>query len=148
MAGFKDATGKRWDLRITIGMLPALRTNGLNVVQALKNPEAFTQLDDPEALGRVLFLLCESQAEKSGISPEDFVNAIDGPAMFEALDGLMEAIADFSQRPTAAKEIKARLSATTQEMEAKAVETIKTMTFGSTDTAGSTVDLSASTPDR
>ena len=115
---FTDASGKTWELRLTIGLLPKLREAGFTVGD-LGGPNGWQALDDPEQLGRVLWLMVQPQAEKSGVTPEGFADGFDGPAIFAATDALMGAVADFTRPPTVAAALKTRLPAVREKAAAR-----------------------------
>lgn len=117
MATFKDRHGREWRVELTLGNLPHLRAAGFDVGKVVKNPDALDCLDDPETLGRVLWKFCEGQAEARKLTPEEFADGFDGPTVHAAGDAIVEALADFSQRPGVAKAIKDRLPAARAKLE-------------------------------
>lgn len=146
MAKFRDAEGREWELRITVGLLPKLREVGLNAARATEAFETVLKEGDPEKIGQWLWALCEEQAAKIGLAPESFAAGMDGPALFAAADAIAEALTDFSQRPTVAAKFKAKLSAVKTGAEAEAIRAVEAMSFGSNDSAGNSPDSPASTP--
>lgn len=109
MARFHDKQNREWEITITMGMLPKLREAGFNVGAIKNDAKQFAALDDPEMFGKVLWVLCGTQAEAKKITPEDFAEAFDGEAVFAAFDALMEALADFIHRPNVSRAIKIRM---------------------------------------
>lgn len=131
MAKFVDQLGREWVLKIDVPMLPRLREAGFNVGRAVRDPKELEALDDPELLGKVLWVLVEVQAAKASVDPEGFAAGFDGPTIFAAIDAFSEAIVDFSQRPAVATAIKAKLPAVIAKLEQAAVAKIEAMTSGS-----------------
>lgn len=117
MARFKDRTGEEWEIGFDLPMIPKVRAAGFDLNKIGRDPKELDALDDPEKLGAVLWELCEVQAEKRNLSPEQFAQRFDGPAIWAARDAVMEAIADFSQRPTVAAAIKTRLPGVMSKIE-------------------------------
>lgn len=107
MSKFKDAEGKDWDLRITVGHLRPLREDfGIDLRAALKEDDTtFAEaVGDPEKLGQILWVLLGPQAEKAGITPETFVMRFDGETVERAAVALVEAIVGFF-RPGAGEKV-------------------------------------------
>lgn len=117
MARFKDRTGEEWEIGFDLPIIPKVRAAGFDLNKIGKDAAELDVLDDPEKLGAVLWELCESQAEKRELSPEEFAKRFDGPAIWAARDAVMEAIADFSQRPAVAAAIKTRLPGKMNQIE-------------------------------
>jgi hypothetical protein len=143
MATFTDADGREWTLRITLGRVPKLREAGFDVDKLDDERAGFAALASPEPLGKVLWALCERQAEARTLTPEGFADGFDGPALFRAQDALMEAVADFTQRPTVAAAYKRRLAAANQATEGRAIAALAGT--GSSGSAGSSPASPAST---
>jgi len=154
MAKFTDALSRDWELRITMADLPRLRAAGFDVAAVLKDTKAFGALDDLEVLGRVLWTLCESTARQRGIEPEAFATGFDGPALSGALDAMVEAVTDFTQRPRMAQAMKSRLPAKFRQIEDRAIEQLEELMAttppptpsGSIASGGSSVAPPESTP--
>lgn len=146
MAKFTDALNRSWELRITVADLPRLRSVGLDLNAAIRDPKKFAPLNDPETVGRVLWVLCEAQADRAAITPEAFAAGFDGPALFAALDAFEEAVTDFSQPPTLASEIKARAPGVRAAQEAKAIRRLDKIISGLNDYAGNSPASPESTP--
>lgn len=111
MPKFKDAKDREWDLALNVGLLGKLRKEagfdlGKNTTAERLSETLFA---DPEMIVRVLWVLCESQAEKTGVSPEEFGYGFDGPSINSAITAFIEAIIDFFHRPAAATAMKAKL---------------------------------------
>ncbi|WP_439628218.1 hypothetical protein [Gemmata sp.] len=121
---FTDASGRAWQVRITLAHVKPLREAGFNVSAIGKDVGTFDVLSDPETFARVLYLLCESQADKAGVSPEEFAAGLDGPTIHAAADALLAAVADFSHSPAVAKAVKERLPAMLADAEAKTIQLV------------------------
>lgn len=146
MAKFTDCLGRVWEFRITLAMLPKLRAAGFDVGSASRGVDGFAPLADPESLGRVLWLLCEAQATAKAVTEETFADGFDGPTIAAATDAMVECVVDFTQRPAAAKVVKARLPGEIAKAEAEAIRQIETILSGSIDSAGNSPASAVSTP--
>lgn len=146
MAKFTDCENREWDLRLTRGLVAPLREAGFDLNAAARgDAAAFAALDDPEAFGRVLWVLCEKQATARGLSPERFADGFDGPATFAALDAFEVAYTDFSYRPAVAAALKAKLPGVTREMERAAVRKLDAILSGSNGSCASSAGSPAPT---
>lgn len=107
---FKDAAAppREWTLNVTVASARAVRDQVLVVgpdgkprplnIYAL--PERrfkglFELLSDPFALIDTAFVLCAAQAKERNLTKADFEAAIDGDALEQLGDALVEAIPDF-----------------------------------------------------
>ncbi len=117
MASFQDREGDKWEIGFDLPTIPKVRAAGFDLNKIGKDAKELDILDDPERLGAVLWELCEEQAEKRGLTPEQFARRFDGPAIWAARDAVMEAIADFSQRPAVAAAIKTKLPGKMNQIE-------------------------------
>lgn len=111
MARFTDGEGREWDIRIVTPHLAKLRGVGLDLNAAIKRPDAWDALDDPETLVRVAWVLCEKAAAAAGVTPDQFAEGFDGPARYAALAAVFAATADFYQPPAVAEQTKRDLPA-------------------------------------
>jgi hypothetical protein len=110
---FKDKEGREWDVTLNVGVIGALRRDANFELGKAATAERFaeTLFADPEQFVRVLWVIVEKQAEKAGVSPEEFGYSFDYETVGRATEAFMEAIIDFFHRPAAAKAIKAKLPA-------------------------------------
>ncbi len=135
-AQFTDAAGKTWSVRFTIGLLPKLRAEGLDLSKSLE--EMQTAISDPERFGRILWVLCERQAREVGVTEEQFADAFDGPTIFAAVSALGVALADFTHPPAVAAAARDLIAKREAESQAKQIQTLKATVGNSPGSAGST----------
>ena len=112
MNTFTDRDGRSWDLSLNVGLLARVRqTTGIELAKALKSEQALAEaiFAEPEKLVEVLYVICEAQAQKAGISPEQFGYGFDGEALERATQAMLESIADFFPRSALARAVKSRL---------------------------------------
>ena len=104
MKSFIDNKGRTWTLEVTVATVKRVR--GLckvdlnSIVELDKNNKPSAELlerlsSDPVLLVDVLFAVCKPQADKLGITDEDFGEAMAGDAIEHATSALLEEIIDF-----------------------------------------------------
>jgi hypothetical protein len=106
VAKFTDAAGREWKLNITAGDLAPLLDVGFDIDMVagayVFEDEAFHDqvmrmaIGSPKKRAEALWVLCEKQAEKEGVSKDAFLCAFDGSTNKTATRALFEAIANFS----------------------------------------------------
>ncbi|NLG44791.1 MAG: hypothetical protein GX547_16235 [Phycisphaerae bacterium] len=97
MPHFTDSTGRVWTLAVTIGAARHIKNAG---IVDLLNPDAndpplAQRLLNTETVIDLIWLLTADQIEKAGMSQDDFLRALDGPAALAAETALREALTDF-----------------------------------------------------
>lgn len=100
MAQFRDGRGREWAVAIDVFLLEKVAEIGVRLDQlyADQMKGLIALLNEPVKLVRVLWILLEEQAEKSGVSPEQFGRAMHGDALDDAAVALQAAAADFAPR--------------------------------------------------
>jgi hypothetical protein len=97
---FRDASGREWDLRITLGTANRLRDAGIVDLLTLfkdgmKAWEEF--LRSPGLVSRAVVCICAKQGEAANLSPSDLDENLDGRAINSMITALQVAVADFFQ---------------------------------------------------
>lgn len=96
MATFTDTESREWVVDIDVAALRRVRKRlDLNLMDAIGGPTLERLADDPVLLVDVLYCLCEDQAERDGVSDEDFGRGLRGDALDDAARAFLEALADF-----------------------------------------------------
>ncbi len=99
MHSFKDANGKAWEININVATVRRLRGSVLKLdLMALvedKCKPLAKLIGDPCDLVDVLYLLCQEQADKLGITDEDFGRALGGDSLEQAANAFYEEYIDF-----------------------------------------------------
>jgi hypothetical protein len=122
---FTDKAGRAWDLVIEVPHLRRLREEfRFEPAKAFTENAMVELLTDPERLVGVLYTVCEEQAEKAGVTPEQFARGFDGAAIDGAFKALIEAVADFSPLSKAATKAGAGLRARFDRIEATAMSRV------------------------
>lgn len=121
-ASFTDTAGRVWPLRLTLGLLPRLKSLGVDVSFATGSVDKVVEaaFRDPETVGRVLWLLVEPLAAQRGVTPEQLADAMDGPTLAAAVDAFAGAVVAFTHRPTVAPAVMDLYAATQARAEAAA----------------------------
>lgn len=122
MHWFRDNTGREWCLSLNGWQLKKLKE--LLGFDARDHESIFRAASDPALLCDVLYVLCKDQADKDGVSDQQFGEALTGDAIDSAADAYMQESVDFfpqRQRP-ALKALLAKMQQTQQRATALAEE--------------------------
>lgn len=147
MSSFVDAEKRRWDLTLNVGLVGRLRKDaGVDLGKAGEGMAA-ALFADPESLVKALWVLCERQAERQDVTPEQFGYGFDGPSVQRAVDALLEAIIDFFHRSNPAGKMKEKLPSLLKKLEADATAKMEAQMDSILNAnAGDSPASSASTP--
>ena len=98
MAQFEDRLGRKWQIEINVATVKRVAkridVNIANLVQDDMKPLA-DLMSDIVRMVDVIYVLCEPQCEREGISEEQFASGIAGETIQRAIDTFMEELADF-----------------------------------------------------
>lgn len=101
---FTDTQKKNWTVNVTVSTLKrvkaALGIDMLDIDTFLK------QVQDPISLCDILYLACKDEADREGISDEQFGGRLSGPSLRDGKNALMEAYINFIPDPVAAEKIR------------------------------------------
>lgn len=98
MRSFRDNKGRVWRVEINVWQVSVVKqTLGLSLYLAFTDGyRVYNEIvSDPCTLVNVLYTLCQDQAEKAGVSQEDFGRAMAGSAIQEAQRAFSEELVDF-----------------------------------------------------
>ena len=96
MATFTDTTGREWVIVLDVNGLRRVRKRlDLNLLALIVGEAVDRLADDPVLLVDTLYVLCETQAEREGVSDEAFGAAIRGDVLDAAVAAFLEALTDF-----------------------------------------------------
>lgn len=102
MKQFTDSAGRAWTLSLTIDTIKRVRGLLGADVDLLKieagNPPLITRLTDIEFLCNVIYAAIKPQADKLGVTDEQFGQSMGGDCIKAAQDALYGEIADFFQK--------------------------------------------------
>ena len=127
MKSFSDNKGRTWTLEVNVATVKRVR--GLckvdlnSIVELDKNNRPSAELlerlsSDPVLLVDVLFAVCKPQADKLGITDEDFGESMAGDAIENATTALLEEIIDFF--PAAKRLVMQKILSASRRFEAAA----------------------------
>ena len=127
MAAFKDMNGKEWFVSINVSAVKVvLERTGYNLMRVL-GTDAVTKLSqDLISVVDILYILCQEQAEKAGITDEDFGKALGGFSLGHAVNAFLEALVNFSQTPEEADVLRETIK-TVQESKRLTMQRMKKM---------------------
>lgn len=101
MPTFTDNKGRAWEVRLTLGLLTEVREQaGVKLGEVLRTEQGLADFvfGDVETLGKVLWVLCREQAERQGVTPEDFAHGFGGDTIEKAVEAVLGSVADFFPR--------------------------------------------------
>lgn len=123
MARFQDSTGFEWDLRLNRGVLPDLKRAGIDLDRATKEADWLGEIlfGDVNVLAEGLWILLAEQAQRAGITRDQFDRRLDVETFDRGGQALLDEVIDFFHRGRA-KQIKARLPQMLAAIEGKVEE--------------------------
>lgn len=99
---FKDNAGRSWTIAINVTAVERCRARvEVDLYGLLDNKfEGLGKLTgDPVKLFHVIYCLCQEDADKLGVSPEDFGRAMGGDSLFQAQEAFVDELTDFFGDP-------------------------------------------------
>jgi len=102
MKAFEDARGRTWVLAVNVVTCRRVKARLDIHLPGLAEDRAkglVELLGDALRLVDVLYVLCQDQAEKAGVTDEQFGEAMAGDALAAAADAFVEAWTDFFHGP-------------------------------------------------
>jgi hypothetical protein len=87
MPSFKDKLGREWPVNLDTATVARVKLRTFDAVDFWRAAEGtpFVRMGQSvEMAGRVLWLVCEPEAERRGVSPEDFARAMASETVFHA----------------------------------------------------------------
>jgi len=126
MATFTDADGREWVIDIDVNALRRVKKRlDLKLMDVIGGETLDRLADDPVLLVDMLYVLCEEQAQRDGVSDAEFGRAMRGDALDAAVSAFLEALADFC--PSRKGTILRRLIATGKGAEDRILATAEEM---------------------
>lgn len=102
MRTFTDNAGRTWDIIINVASIKRVRgVLGIDLYALIDDgcKPLGELVADPVRLADVLYCLCKEEAEKKGVSDEDFGRSLYGDAILRAADAFLEELIDFFPDP-------------------------------------------------
>lgn len=94
---FKDSTGREWSVNVVVDTIEKVREIGVDLGDVTAQAMKRLAIDDV-LLVRSLWLICEAQADKAGVTPQQFGESLFGDALDDAYEALRGALDDFFPR--------------------------------------------------
>lgn len=93
----RDKAGREWSIDIDVVTVGRVRKElDINLLELVIEGSTLPErLSDPVELVNVLFVLCRDQAEKQGVSDEDFGRSLSIDMITDAFDAVLEGVVDF-----------------------------------------------------
>jgi hypothetical protein len=101
VATFRDRHNREWVLDLDVyGVEQIHKRTEVRIDQLIANKAAGLEelMSDPVKFVRVLWVLVEEQAERAGVTPEQFGRSLAGDSLEAAADAFLEALQLFSPR--------------------------------------------------
>ena len=100
MQTFKDNQDRSWEVALSVNAIKRVKgTLEIDLLEVIEGKLLERLAGDPVLLCDVVFVVCQPQADKLGISDEDFGRAMAGEAIDAATAALLEELVDFFPRP-------------------------------------------------
>lgn len=96
---FRDAAGRSWSIRLTLGLIETvLDETTVDLIPDNCNVTNLTSLlFDPRKLSRVLWSCVAPQSQAEGVTVQEFREAMDGDALSQGWNALIEAVLFFTR---------------------------------------------------
>jgi len=101
MKAFKDNASRTWEVEVTTAAVKRVRgLIDVDLVAGTLSGDLLDRLaDDPVLLCDLIYALCRPQADREGVSDEDFGRAMAGDAIEQATAALLEELVGFFPSP-------------------------------------------------
>ena len=100
MQTFRDNAGRTWTIAVDIAGVKRVRTAlSVDLMEFLEGRLLHRLVSDPVLLCDILYVLCRPEADRGGVSDEDFGRAMGGDTIEHATRALVEALVSFSPNP-------------------------------------------------
>lgn len=96
MKSFADNAGRTWAVQVNVDTIK--RVKGLldvNLLDVVDGDLVERLVSDPILVCDVVYVVCKPEADKQGVSDEDFGRSMAGDAIHSATDALLGEIVDF-----------------------------------------------------
>lgn len=138
MQTFVDNKGRAWTVSVTTLAAKRVRqvlgVDLMDVIDASKGLlEALHR--DPVSIADVVYAVCQPQAERLGVSQDEFLDAIGGDAILHARDALLDGLADFFPAPPVREALRRIIALTRRQEEAATAEAARRIAGGAIEAA-------------
>jgi len=102
MQTFTDTEGRLWNIKGTLGAFERVKTScGVDMLDLPTTQSCLKQISDVFTLGRVLYVMCEEQANYRGLTPEQFADGFNADVLHAASEALIEEVIFFAGKTCA-----------------------------------------------
>ncbi len=149
MAKFSDKKGHEWQLTLDVGLVQEVKDEtGVNLSIVAKDLSWIDALfEDGGRLVSVLHVLLSEQIQALNLSPKDFAKRFDGPTLEKAGEALLHAVCDFFPRSRIAQALRANISKAMATAEDKVIAKMGETALTALNSATSSPESSALTPE-
>ncbi len=124
MKVFTDNAGRVWTVAINVNAIKRVRTlANVNLLEVIEGTLLERLIRDPVLLCDVVYAVCKPEADKVGVSDEEFGQAMAGDAIDHATKALLEELVGFSPSRQGRANLQRILETTWRVMD-KAHETV------------------------
>jgi len=124
MKTFTDTTGRVWTVTINVNAIKRVRALiDVDLLEVIEGTLLERLIRDPILLCDVVYAVCKPEADKLGVTDEEFGKAMAGDAIDQATKALLEELVGFSPSPQGRANLQ-RILETTWRMIEKAQEVI------------------------
>jgi hypothetical protein len=125
MKKFIDSQGRPWVVDVNVATIKRVKgLAGINLLEVVEGELVERLSSDPILLCDVLYSVCKPQADREGVSDEDFGTGLAGEAISEATKALVEALVDFFPEPR--RRLLQKAAAKFHQVQTKAFQMIET----------------------
>ena len=124
MKTFTDTTGRVWTVTINVNAIKRVRALiDVDLLEVIEGTLLERLIRDPILLCDVVYAVCKPEADKLGVTDEEFGKAMAGDAIDQATKALLEELVGFSPSPQGRANLQ-RILETTWRMIEKAQDVI------------------------
>ena len=121
MKTFNDNAGRTWTIAINVDAIKRVRaTLDIDLLQVVEGKLLERLRDDPILLCDVIYVVCKPEADASGITDEQFGQAMAGDAIDHATTALLEDLVGFFRKGR--RELLAKALTRLSEVETRAID--------------------------
>ncbi len=107
MQNFRDNAGRTWAVSVDVAAIKRVRAlAGFDLLSVMDGKAVDRLIADPVLLCDVLCAVCRPEAERLGVTDEDFGRAMAGDAIDHATQALLEELVSFCPNPRDRKRLR------------------------------------------
>ena len=93
---FKDKNGREWILDYCLETVDSVKAaEGIDLLDLSESSPLWSMDSDYRLAAKILFRMCEEQAEKASVSAQEFMKGLNGDSIDEGVAALRRAAMDF-----------------------------------------------------